>query len=74
MVISANMNIIITYSLAVLVAIHSLKFRGVYKTLLLFFGAVIAGGGLKMERLCLEDITIRVILSRSFLAIVPWMW
>ncbi len=47
MVISANMNIVITYSLAFLVAIHSFKFRGVYKTLLLFFGAVIAGGGLE---------------------------
>lgn len=41
------MNILITYSLALVVVIHSYKFRGLYKTLLLFFGAVIAGGGLE---------------------------
>jgi len=45
--VSVNMNIIITYSLAVLVTIHSYKFRGTYKTLLLFLGAVIIGGGIE---------------------------
>lgn len=47
MVISVNANIIITYSLAIITAIHSLKFKGVYKSLLFFFGAVLVGGSLE---------------------------
>ncbi len=41
------MNIIITYTLSICVFIHSYKFRGLYKTLLLLFGAVIIGGGIE---------------------------
>ncbi|MHA1150299.1 MAG: carotenoid biosynthesis protein [Promethearchaeota archaeon] len=47
MVISVNANIIITYSLAILTAIHSLKFKGIYKSLLFFFGSVLVGGSLE---------------------------
>lgn len=47
MVVSINMNIVITYSLAIAVTIHSYKFRGLYKTLILFFGSWIIGGGIE---------------------------
>ncbi|MHA1337696.1 MAG: carotenoid biosynthesis protein [Promethearchaeota archaeon] len=47
MTITINVNIIITYTSALFVFIHSYKFRGLYKTLLLFLGAVIVGGGLE---------------------------
>jgi len=47
MTVTVNMNILITYSLAILVLIHSYKFRGLFKSLLLFFGAVIIGGGVE---------------------------
>ncbi len=47
MVVSINLNIIITYTLSICVFIHSYKFRGLYKTLLLLFGAVIIGGGIE---------------------------
>lgn len=45
--VSINANIIITYFLAFIVVIHSCKYRGLYKTLLLFFGICIIGGGLE---------------------------
>ena len=47
MTVAVDMNLIITYTLAVFVSIHSVKFRGAYKTLLLFFAAVIIGGGIE---------------------------
>ncbi len=47
MSITVDMNIIITYSLAILIFIHSFKFRGLFKSLLLFLGAVVVGGGVE---------------------------
>ena len=47
MSVSINVNIIITYSLAIIVLIHSYKFRGLYKSLLLFFGSWVVGGGIE---------------------------
>ncbi len=38
------MNTIIIYTLTILVLIHSYKFRGLYKTLIFFFGAILVGG------------------------------
>ena len=49
MSVTVNMNIVITYSLAILVGFHSYKFRGAFKTLILFFGSWIVGG-------CVENI------------------
>jgi len=39
--------ILFKYILFIFVIIHCFKFRGIYKTLLLFFGAVIIGGGIE---------------------------
>jgi len=47
MTVAVDANLVLTYSLAVCVSIHSVKFRGAYKTLLLFFSAVIIGGGME---------------------------
>lgn len=47
MAIGVEMNIVITYSLAILVWIHGVKFRGVYKMLLLFCASIIIGGGME---------------------------
>lgn len=47
MSVTVDMNIVITYSLSVVVALHSYKFRGAFKTLILFFGAVVIGGGVE---------------------------
>ncbi|MHA1150301.1 MAG: carotenoid biosynthesis protein [Promethearchaeota archaeon] len=47
MAIGVEMNIVITYSLAVLVWIHGIKFRGIYKMLLLFCASIIIGGGME---------------------------
>jgi uncharacterized membrane protein len=47
MSVAVDMNLIITYTLAVFVSLHSVKFRGAYKTLLLFFAAIIIGGGME---------------------------
>ncbi|MHA1292275.1 MAG: carotenoid biosynthesis protein [Promethearchaeota archaeon] len=43
MSIIANVNIILVYILAVVVFIHSFKFRGLYKTLFLLFGTLLVG-------------------------------
>ena len=47
MSVAVDLNLILTYTLAVFVTIHAVKFRGAYKTLLLFFAAVIIGGGME---------------------------
>ena len=47
MSVTVDMNIVITYSLAILIFIHSYKFRGLFKSLLLFLGAIVVGGGVE---------------------------
>ena len=47
MSITVDLNIVITYSLSILVFMHSYKFRGLFKSLLLFLGAVVVGGGVE---------------------------
>ena len=47
MSVAVDLNLVLTYTLAVFVSIHAIKFRGAYKTLLLFFAAIIIGGGLE---------------------------
>ncbi|MHA1150300.1 MAG: carotenoid biosynthesis protein [Promethearchaeota archaeon] len=47
MAILGNINIIMIYSIALLVGIHSFKFRGAFKTLILFFGSLLVGIGIE---------------------------
>ena len=42
-----NIFIILIYALAAVVIIHSYKFRGIFKTLLLLLGVFIVGGGIE---------------------------
>jgi len=47
MSVTVNMNIVITYTLAIVIFFHSYKFRGLFKSLLLFLGSLVVGGGVE---------------------------